>query len=126
MNMIKLEDLNVLPLEEIRRKLDKKYGKMTIENEINEIGEKIDLYEMETNLVKNVVPKPEEFGEPFRRNTHFLKPKYIPVGCTSNFSFWFILRKTNTYEGIGLTPISQTRYILNIDRACNREEIFEH
>ena len=37
MNLIKLEDLNVLPLEEIRRKLDKKYGKMT--NEINEIGE---------------------------------------------------------------------------------------
>ena len=26
-NLIKLEDLNVLALEEIRRKLDKKYGK---------------------------------------------------------------------------------------------------
>ena len=26
MNMIKLRDLNILPLEEIRRKLDKKYG----------------------------------------------------------------------------------------------------
>jgi len=27
MNLIKLEDLNVLPLEEIRKKLDKKFGK---------------------------------------------------------------------------------------------------
>jgi len=32
MYLIKLRDLNVLPLEEIRRKLDKKYGKMTNEN----------------------------------------------------------------------------------------------
>ena len=56
MNLIKLRDFNVLPLEEIRRKLDKKYGKMSNENEINEIGEEIELYETETNLVKNVVP----------------------------------------------------------------------
>jgi len=38
MTLIKLEDLSVLPLEEVRRKLDKKYGKMAVENEINEIG----------------------------------------------------------------------------------------
>jgi len=61
MNLIKLEYLNVLPLEQNRRKLDKEYGKMTIENEINEIGEEIDLYETETNLVKNVISKPKEF-----------------------------------------------------------------
>ena len=67
MNLIKLEDLNILPLEEIRRKLDKKYGKMTNENEINEIGEEIDLYETETTPVrmsflnlKNLVNHPEE------------------------------------------------------------------
>ena len=47
MNLIKLRDLNILPLGEIRRKLDKKYGKMTKENKINEIGEEIDLYETE-------------------------------------------------------------------------------
>ena len=29
---------------------------MTVENMINEIGEEIDLYETEINLVKNVVP----------------------------------------------------------------------
>ena len=59
MNLIKLRDLNILPLEEIRRKLDKKYGKMTKENEINEIREEINLYEIETNLVKNVISKTE-------------------------------------------------------------------
>ena len=49
MNLIKLRDFNVLPLEEIRRKFDKKYDKMTNKNEINEIGEEINLYETETN-----------------------------------------------------------------------------
>ena len=126
MNLIKLEDLSVLPLEEVRRKLDNKYGKMTVENEINEIGEELDLYETEINLVNNVIPKPEEFGDPSRRNTHFLRPRYVPAERTSNFSFWFIPRKTTTYEEIDLTPISQTGYILNIDGARNRKEIFEH
>ena len=125
MNLIKLRDLNALPLEEIKRKIDKKYGKMIAKNEINKIGEEIDLYEPETNLVNNVIPKPEKFGEPSRRSTHFLRPRYVPAG-TSNFSFGFIPRKTITYEEIGLTPISQTGYILNIDEARNREEIFEY
>ena len=80
MNLIKLKDLDVLPLEEIRRKLDKKYVKMTIENEINEIKEENNLYEAKTSLVNNVVPKPEEFGEPCKRNTHFLRLRYVPTG----------------------------------------------
>ena len=99
---------------------------MTVEDEIYEIGEELDLYESETNLVNNVVSKPEEFGEPSRRNTHFLRPRYVLAGRTANFSFGFIPRKTTTFEEIDLTPISQTGYILNIDGARNREEIFEH
>ena len=63
MNLIKFDDLNALPLEEIKQKLDKKYGKIVTENEINEIGEEIDLHETETDLVNNVILKPEEFGE---------------------------------------------------------------
>jgi len=103
MNLIKLRDLNTLPLDEIKIKLDKKYGKMIKENEINEIGEEID--EIETNFVNNVVPKPEEFGEPSRRNTNFLRPRYVPTGRTSNFSFGFIPRKTTAYEEIGLPQL---------------------
>ena len=101
MNLIKLEVLNVLPLEEVRRKLDKKYDKMAIEDKINEIGEELDLGEIETNLVNNVVSKLKEFGEPSRRNTHFTRPRYVAVGRTTNFSFRFIPRKTTTFEEVG-------------------------
>ena len=48
MKPIELEDLNVLPLEEIRGKVDEKYDKMTVKDEINEIGEELDLREIET------------------------------------------------------------------------------
>ena len=102
MNLINLEDLDVLPLKEIRRKPDKKYGKMTAENEINEIGEEIDLYETETNLVNNVVPNPEEFSEPSRRNTHFLRPRYVSAGCINNFSFGFIQEKPRPMKKLTL------------------------
>jgi len=113
MNLIKLEDLNVLPLEEVRKRLDKK------EEENNEVGEEIDL-----NLVNNVLPKPEEWGESSRGNTRFLRPRYISTERTTNFSFGFTPRKTTSSEKMGLTSISQTGYILNIDGARNREEIF--
>jgi len=123
MNLIKLEDLNVLPLEEIRKKLEKKFEKQPLEEEENnEVGEEIDI-----NLVKNVVvPKPDEWGESSRGNTRSLRPRYVSAGKTTNFSFGFIPRKMTSYEEIDLTPISQTGYILNIDGARNREEIFEH
>ena len=108
MNLIKLRDLKVLPLEEIKRKLDKKYGKIAAEDEINEIGEEIDLYETETNLANNVVPKLKEFSEPSRKNTHFLRPRSISAGRITNFSFGFVPRKTTTFEEIGLTLINRT------------------
>jgi len=117
MNLIKLEDLNVLPLEEIRKRLDNKL----VDEVNNEVGEEIDL-----NLVNNVVPKPEEWDESSRGNTRFLRPRYVSAGRTTNFPFGFTPRRTTSYEEIGLTPISQTGYILNIDRARIREEIFEH
>ena len=96
---------------------------MIVENEINE---ELNVIEMDTNLVNNVVLKPEEFGEPSRRSTHFIRPRYVPAGRTTNFFFGYIPRKTTTFEEIDLTLISQSGYILNIDEAHNREEIFEH
>jgi len=101
MNLIKLEDLNVLPLEETRKKSDKSLRKKPLEEENNEVGE-----EIETTLVNNVVPKLEEWGESSRRNSQFLKPRYVSVGRKTNFSFGFIPRKITSYEEIGLTPIS--------------------
>ena len=57
MNLIKLEDLKVLPLKEIRKKLHKKFRKKPLKKENNEVGEEID-----SNLVNNMVPNPEEWG----------------------------------------------------------------
>jgi len=39
MNLTKLEDHNVLPLEEIRKKMDKKFEKMSLDEDNNAIGE---------------------------------------------------------------------------------------
>ena len=44
---------------------------MAIEDKINKIGEELDLGDIEANLVNHVVPRPEEFGRPSRRNTYF-------------------------------------------------------
>jgi len=69
MSLIKLEDLNVLPLKETRKKLDKKFEKEPLQEENNKVGE-----ELETNLVNNVVSKLDEWGESSRRNSQFLRP----------------------------------------------------
>jgi len=88
MNLMKLEDVNVLPLEEIRKKLDKKFGKKLLEEENNEVGEELNIDEIEFNLVSNVVPKLEEWGESSRRNTKFLRPRNVSTGRTTNFFLW--------------------------------------
>ena len=106
--------------------MDKKFLKKLLEEENNEVGEELSIDEAESNLVDNVVSKPEEWGESSRRNIQFLRPRYISTGRTTNFSFGFITRKTTSYEEIRLTPISLIGYILNIDGVQNREEIFEH
>jgi len=59
MNLIKLEDLNVLPLEEIGKKLDKKFEKELLKVENNEVGKELSIDKIESNLVNNVVSKPE-------------------------------------------------------------------
>ena len=49
---------------------------MTVEDEINKIGEELDLGEIETNLVNNVILKFEDFIEPSRRNTYLIRRRY--------------------------------------------------
>ena len=99
---------------------------MVFDDESIEIGEEINEDEIQPNLVNNVISKPKEFSEPSRGNTYFMRPRHVLAGRIANFSFSFIQRKTMTFEEINVTPISQTRYILNINGACNKEEIFEH
>ena len=104
MKLIKLDDLNIVPLEEIRRKLNRKYCKIVADDEINEIREKFNIDEIESNLPNNVIPKPEECSESSRRNARFIRPKYISAGHTTNFSFGLILRKTTSIEDISVSP----------------------
>ena len=44
----------------------------------------------------------------------------------NQFSFQVYPKETATFEEVSITPIRKTGYILNIDGARNREEIFEH
>jgi len=61
---------------------------MIFDDEINEIGEEFNIDVIELNLVNNVAPKFKEFGEPSRKNIHYERPRYVPIGHTTNFSFW--------------------------------------
>ena len=40
---------------------------------------------IESNLVNNVIQKPEEFGELSRKNTHFMISRHAPAGCITTF-----------------------------------------
>jgi len=66
-------------LQQIMRKLDRKYGKIVFDDKINEIGEELNLDEIESNLINNFVHKHEEFGKFSRKNTHFMRPRYVPI-----------------------------------------------
>ena len=91
--------------------------KKTLDEENKEVGEELNMDEIEYNLLNNIVPRPEEWGKSSRRNTQFLRARYDLAGRTINFSFGFIAKKTISYEKISLIPLNQTNYILNIDRA---------
>ena len=78
---------------------------MVLDDKINEIEEELNIDEIEFNLINNIVSKPEEFSEPYRRNIH-LGDLSVPVGHTTNFFFGFIVRKAVTFEEIALTLIS--------------------
>jgi len=54
MNLIKLENLDIIPLDEVRIRLNEKNEKIVVKKEINEIGEKVNINEFESNLVNNV------------------------------------------------------------------------
>ena len=55
--------MDIVPLKEIRRKPEKKHGKLMAKNENNEFGEELSLDNIESNLVGNVIPKSKAFGQ---------------------------------------------------------------
>ncbi|KAL2902531.1 ORF 1: putative Polyprotein CP [Bienertia sinuspersici] len=118
MGLIKLDDLEFVPLEDIKRKLDNKLGKMIVDN--NKVGEEINQEETtENNFVNNTVQRPKFQGETSNR------VKYIP-GKTTRFTCKVMPTQSHKQEEINLEPISQSRYKLNLDGVRNRMEVLEH
>jgi len=77
---------------------------MAVEDKINEIGEELNLGKIDINLVNNVAPKPEEFGEPSRRNIYFIRSRYIQVGRITNFSLGLSQGKLQPLKKLTLLP----------------------
>jgi len=59
-------------------KLNKKYKQLVAESENNKIDEECNINKLDSNLVNNPIPNSREHGESSRRNTKFMRPKYIP------------------------------------------------
>ena len=60
-------------LEEITRKLEKKYEKLVAKIKINEIDEMLNINEFESKLVNDVTLKFEKVSESSKRNVHFMR-----------------------------------------------------
>ena len=83
MGLIKLEDLEFVPLEDVKRKLENKMGKMIMDN--NKIEEEINQENInENNFVNSVVQRPMFQGEPSQA-----RAKYVP-GRTTKFTCKFM------------------------------------
>jgi len=119
MKVIKREDLDVVPLVEVRNNLDKKYCKVVDESKINEIGE-VNIEQLESNLVNKEILKLKHFGES-SRNLDMFQQEQRP-----SFLLGLSEGEQHFLEESNLTPSSQTDYILNINETYNSEEIFEH
>ena len=42
-------------------------------------AKRLDIDKFESNLINNVILKPEECVESFRRNNQIMKPRYVPA-----------------------------------------------
>ena len=71
---------------------------MEADEEINGIGEEVISNEIESNLINNVIFKPEEFTGFSRSNTHFMRCRDLLTEHTTSFSIGFIPRKAPSFE----------------------------
>jgi len=68
----------------------KKNKKRVADGENNEIEEELNIDEIESSLVNDIIPKLEVLGESYRRNTHFMRFRYVLARHGTKFSFEFI------------------------------------
>ena len=76
-------------------------------------------------MVNSIIPKLKEFNNSFRRNTHFVRHRYIPAGWTSNFLLGLSQKELYLLKKLVLHQLAKRVDIRNIDGACNKEKYFE-
>ena len=119
MGLIKLKDLETIPLSEVKRKLDKKMGKRVVD--VNEVEEEIS--EQEVNKATRSYYREYEQGSTSRQNSS-LKPKEF-LEKTSKFGVRIMPNHRPNKRELLLEPISETGYKLNLDGVRNREDVLD-
>ena len=102
------------------RKLGGAWIKKLDDSETNEVGKELNMDEIDSNLVNNVIPKHEEFGESSIR----MRPGYIPMWCATTFPLGSSQGKPHALKKLALPQT--TKHASNSNGAHDRAEIFEH
>ena len=74
---------------------------MMAEIEINKTSEKLNTDDFKSNVVNYVISRIETFHETSRRNTHFIRPRYVSVRRVTRF----ISNKATFFEEISCTQL---------------------
>ncbi|XP_021728284.1 uncharacterized protein LOC110695343 [Chenopodium quinoa] len=109
MGLMKLDDLDFLPLEVVQQKIVNKLGKRVMDN--NDVGEEIS---NENINVNNVIKRPRYQGE----KLHMTKTH-------TRFSVKVMFNQIPKQEEVTLEPISQTGYKLRLDGVRDRQDILD-
>ena len=120
MGLIKLKDLETIPLSEVKRKLDKKMGKRVVD--VNEVEEEI-IPEQEVNKATRSCYREYEQGSTSQQNTS-LRPKEF-LEKTAKFGVRIMPNHRPNKRELLLEPISETGYKLNLDGVRNREDVLD-
>ena len=62
---------------------------------------------MESNLVKNFIPQPEEFHKPSRRNTHIIRLYTFPHGILLMLPLSLSQEKPHHLKKLGLPQLAK-------------------
>lgn len=120
--LIKLKDMEMIPINKVKRQVDKLMGKKVLD--INEIEEEITLEILEeTNEAnRSNYKKYEERSCNYQRPC--VKPKEF-LDKTAKFGVRIIPNHRPNKKKLTLELISETMYKLNLDGIRNREEVLD-
>ena len=122
MGLIKLKDMDTIPLAKIKKRLDKKMGKKILD--INEMEEEIDSDFEEINEAKRSQYRQYEQGSPSYQKP-LMKPREF-MEKKERFGVRFMPNHRPNKREISLEAISETGYKLNLDGLRKREEVLDY